>query len=50
MFVKDGKTYRKVYKRKRDGSKFFIRDGKRVNVTSSRTTYSSKPKPACKDG
>lgn len=50
MFVKDGNSYRKVYKRKRDGSKFFLRDGKRVNIASSRTTYSVKPKPACKRG
>jgi len=46
MFVKDGNVYRKVYARK-DGSKFFIRDSKRVTVTKSRKMFMSKPKPKC---
>lgn len=50
MFIKDVETYRKVYTRKRDRSKFFIRGGKRVNVTPSRKTYSVKPKPRCQSG
>ena len=48
MFVKDGKSYRKVYERKRDGSRFFLRDGKRVNVVESRQLHDIRPKPECK--
>jgi hypothetical protein len=34
MFFKDGNTYRKVYTRK-NGSKFFVRNGKRVDFFPS---------------
>ena len=49
MFVKDGKSYLKIYER-RDQSKFFLRDGKRVDVSSSRKIYRKKPTSSCQNG
>ena len=49
MFVKDGNTYRKVYIRK-NGSKFFVRDGKRVDLSPSRVIVNTKPRKDCPHG
>lgn len=48
MFFKDRDTYRKVYNRK-NGSKFFMRDGKRVDYIPSHhnVIVNTKPRKDC---
>ena len=49
MFVLDGNVYRKVYTRK-NSTKYYIKDGKRITISSSRTTVTTKPRVSCKEG
>lgn len=42
MFVKTGTHILKVYKRK-DGSKYYVKEGKRINVRMNQKIYSARP-------
>ena len=47
MFVQVGDSYLKLYERK-DGSKFYNRDGKRITLRKNQKTVTSKGSPSRK--
>ena len=49
MFVKDSTVYRKVYVRK-NGTRYFVKAGKRVDVGQNARVVSTKPSSGCPDG
>ena len=49
MFIKDGTIFRKVYVRK-NGTRYFVKAGKRFDVSPNRIIVNSKPSSDCPEG